>query len=242
VHHCVRRLNPQNAAAISVVVLVALTAGAGAGCRQRMGAPHAAPAGSADRVVDSLLTAGLPERPWSLAGRATFDVEQYRVRGRFRLDVGATGEFALEFSGTTLFGGQREDIVVTMAGDTLRVFDREHARLYEGDAVDELIRQGTGTAGKWAKGVARAAGLSAGDDVVSLERGNDGLAGTLTSGAFLLDLRDGRLTRAVWPDPAQSRTFDDRLEVTYGWRDGRLRELSAILPVRGWRIRLTAVE
>ena len=219
-----------------------LAASIGAGCRQRMGAPHTAPAEDADRVVDSVLTACLPSRPWSLAGRATFDVEQYRVRGRFRLDIGAEGEFLLEFSGTTLFGGQREDIVVTMARDTLRVFDREHARLYEGDEVDEMIRQGTGTVGKWAKGVARAAGIAVGEGVVALERGDDGVAGMLTTGAFRLDLRDGRLTRSVWPDPAESRTFDDRLEVTYGWGDGRLRELSATLPVRGWRIRLEAVD
>ncbi len=237
-----RRSSPHNAAAISLAALVVLAAGLGAGCRQRVGAPRAAPGGNPDRVVDSLLTAGLPERPWSLAGRATFDVEQYRVRGRFQLRVDAAGDLVLEFSGTTLFGGQREDIVVTMARDTLRVFDREHARLYEGDAVDELIRQGTGTAGRWATGVARATGISAGDGVVSLVPVDGGVAGTLTTGAFRLDLADGRLMCAVWPDPAESRTFDDRLEVTYGWRDGRLRELSATLPVRGWRIRLTAAE
>jgi hypothetical protein len=225
-----------------VAALVALAAGAGAGCRQRMGAPGAAPGGNADRVVDSLLVATLPPRPWSLAGRATFDVEQYRVRGRFQLDVGAAGDFQLEFSGTTLFGGQREDIVVTMTRDTLRVFDREHARLYEGEAVDELIRQGTGTAGAWAKGVARAAGISAGDGVVAMEQSDDGVEGKLTTGAFRLYLRDGRLARSVWPDPTESRTFDDRLEVTYGWRDGHLRELAVALPVRGWRIRLDGTD
>lgn len=237
-HRCVRKSNPHNAAAISVATLLALAAFAGVGCRQRLGAPHPAPTGNADGVADSLLAATLPQRPWSMAGRATFDVEQYRVRGRFRLDVGAEGEFLLEFSGTTLFGGQREDIVVTMARDTLRVFDREHARLYEGADVDELIRQGTGTAGAWARGVARAAGISAGGGVVAIEHGDDGVTGTLTTGTFRLDFRDGRLVRSVWPDPAESRTFDDRLEVTYGWRDGRLQEIAATLPVRGWRIRL----
>ena len=169
-HRCVRKSNPHNAAAISVATLLALAAFAGVGCRQRLGAPHPAPTGNADGVADSLLAATLPQRPWSMAGRATFDVEQYRVRGRFRLDVGAEGEFLLEFSGTTLFGGQREDIVVTMARDTLRVFDREHARLYEGADVDELIRQGTGTAGAWARGVARAAGISAGGGVAHVRR------------------------------------------------------------------------
>jgi len=207
-----------------------------------VGAPRVVSTGNADRVVDSLLAASLPTRPWSLAGRATFDVEQYRVRGHFRLDVGAAGDFVLEFSGTTLFGGHREDIVVSLARDTLRVFDREHARYYEGEAVDDLIRQGTGTAGAWGEGVARAVGMSAGDGVVELEHGDDGVAGQLTAGTFRLDIRDGRLVRAVWPDPARSRTFDDRLEVTYDWRDGRLWELAATLPVRGWRIRLERVE
>jgi hypothetical protein len=237
----VRRSSLHNVAVISAIAVVGLAVGI-AGCRQRVGAAGAVSDRDACRTVDSLLASTLPGRPWSLAGRATFDVEEYRVRGRFKLEVNAAGELLLEFSGSTLFGGHREDLVVSLARDTLSVFDREGGRFYQGEEVDDLIRRGTGTGGAWVEGIGRVVGISGCGAVEALERRGTGLAGKFVTGVFRLETDEGRLVRAVWPDPTQAETFDDRLEVTYGWRDGRLCELAATLPVRGWRVRLNGCE
>ena len=108
------------------------------------------------RELDSLLASAGPVRPWGIAGDALLDIEQFRFRGRFRLDVSATGECTLELGGSTLFGGHREDVVVSLIGDSLRVFDRERGRFYEGDELDQLIRDATHADANWSRVVARA--------------------------------------------------------------------------------------
>jgi hypothetical protein len=57
---------------------------------------------------------------------------------------------------------------------------------------------------------------------------------------FRVDLTgERRVERAMWPDPIHDGTFDDRLEVHYEWSDGTLREITASLPARGWRLRMS---
>lgn len=172
-----------------------------------------------------------------MSGHATFDVAQYRVRGHFVLDVGAAGDVTFEFSGTTLFGGHREDMAVSLSGDTLRVFDRERARFYEGEQVDEMIREGTGTSGEWAEAVGRMVGVFSCNGVEGLQRRDAGLSGKVAGGSFRIDTNDGRLERTTWPDPTRADTFDDILQVSYIWRGGRLTDVTAMLPERGWRVR-----
>jgi hypothetical protein len=193
-------------------------------------------------ALDAILTDAMPARPWTLRGHATFDVEDYRVRGRFRLEVLSRDAMLFEFEGTTLFGGHREDVAVTLTGETLRVLDRERGVLYEGTEVDDLVWKGTGTRGGWTGAIREVAGLAPGCDARS-ELSNDGehVSGLTPSGAFVLTLDAGRLVRAWWPDPTSSRTYSDRLDIRYQWDAGALRGVAIALPVRGWRIRLESV-
>jgi hypothetical protein len=104
--------------------------------------------------VDTVFARAFP-RPLEMRGRATFDVETYRVRGRFELRSSANGDAVLEFGGATLLGGHREDVVVSLSGDTLRLLDRERGRYYEGPEVEEMMESGTRTEGDWLLGLRR---------------------------------------------------------------------------------------
>lgn len=191
-------------------------------------------------ALDSTLVRALPPRPWTLRGKATFDVDDYRVRGHFRLTVSRPEQMAFEFEGTTLFGGHREDIAVSLEGDTLRLFDRERGAYYEGAAVDDLIERGTNVRGDWKGAVREAVGFPCSCDGRSeMTRQGDHVSGLVRAGAFVLTLDAWeRVLRASWPDPTGSATYSDRLDVRYEWDGARLRTLTIRLPVRGWRIRL----
>ncbi len=226
-------------AAAVVAVLAAAVAPA---CGPRVAGESRTAAGTrVCAALDTLLAAAMPARPWTFTGLATFDVEDYRVRGRFRLQVISRDDLVFEFEGTTLFGSHREDIAMTLAADTLRVLDRERGALYEGAGVDDLVWQGTGTRGDWVGGIREALGFAPGCDAHS-ELGNDGehVSGLVAAGAFVVTLEGGRVARAWWPDPTSSRTYTDRLEVRYVWESGTLRSITIALPLRGWRIRLEA--
>jgi hypothetical protein len=190
--------------------------------------------------MSSVLTGSLPARPWSMSGHATFDVDQYRVRGRFVLEAGMDGTLSFEFSGSTLLGGHREDVAVVLAGDTLRVFDRERGRFYQGSEVDDMVHDGTGVTGDWVGAIAHTAGTFRCPEVRQVLPTVTGAAGELASGEFRLDVQNGHLVKGTWPDPVRSDTFSDRLEVRYTWRGAGLSELVALLPERGWRVRLEA--
>jgi len=188
--------------------------------------------------VDSFFSNALP-RPTHMKGHATFDVESYRVRGQFRLDLAANGDAVLEFSGSTLLGGHREDAVISLSSDTLRVLDRERGHFYEGDDVTRMIDSGTGARGDWLLALRRA--LASGcPGIETVTVGEDGLSGSGAGGPFSLRLEGGRLVQATWPNPAPSETFRDRLEVRYRWNQGQMQLLEALMPARGWRIRLEA--
>ena len=174
-----------------------------------------------------------------MSGRATFDVDSYRVRGHFRLDLAANGDAVLEFSGSTLLGGHREEAVISLASDTLRVLDRERGRYYEGDEVVRMVEQGTHTRGNWKVALGRV--LASGcPGIETIQADETGLSGSGADGPFSLKAEAGRLAQATWPNPAPSETFRDRLEVRYRWKGGRLDLVEALLPTRGWRIRLEA--
>jgi hypothetical protein len=190
--------------------------------------------------LDSVLARGLPGRPWRCSGKATFDVEEYRVRGRYRLTVSGRQSILFEFEGTMLLGGHREDIAVSLEDDTLRVLDREHGAYYAGDDVNALIQRGTGTGGDWVGAIRALVGYTP-ECSERLEIRGDGehVSGLLDGGAFVLTTDGRRLQRASWPDPTASRTYSDRLDVRYEWDAGRLAGITVSLPKRGWRIKLT---
>lgn len=191
-------------------------------------------------ALDSVLARALPLRPWQCAGRATFDVEDYRVRGRYRLTARSRDSIAFEFEGTMLLGGHREDVAVSLEGDTLRVLDRERGAFYAGPEVDGLIERGTGTRGDWTGTVRATAGFTpACSERLEMRADGEHTSGLIDGRAFVLTAEALRLVRASWPDPTASRTFNDRLDIRYEWDGGRLSAITVALPVRGWRIRLT---
>ena len=176
-----------------------------------------------------------------MSGHARLDVEQFRFRGRFLLELTAEGDATIEFSGSTLFGGHREDMLVSLVDDTLRVFDRERGRFYEGVALDDLIWEGTQTHADWALVVA---------EILMVRRRCEGITGLVFDGDGVQGLEGGepfrivltkemRVGRATWTDPIRDGTFSDRLEVEYDWSEGTLEEITANLPARGWRFRLS---
>lgn len=207
-------------------------------CRQRATGSGLAGA-EACAALDSLWASAGPTRPLSMSGHARLDVEQFRFRGRFRLEQ-TDGGAAIEFSGSTLFGGHREDLVVSLTDDTLRVFDRERGRFYEGTALDDLIWDGTRTRADWAMVVAEVFLVSRRCHAMSaVVFDEDGVRGLEADRPFHIELtRERRIDRATWPDPIHEGTFDDRLEIDYDWSEGALQGLTASLPARGWRVRL----
>lgn len=207
-------------------------------CAPRQDAGGTVHGADACAQVDSFFARALP-RPIEMRGHATFDVDEYRVRGRFELRLAPNGDAAFEFGGATLLGGHREDVAVSLSGDTLRVLDRERGRYYEGAEVEEMMESGTRTAGDWLLGLRRV--LASGcPGVESVRPGEEGLSGSAAGGPFDLRAPSGRLEAATWPNPAPEETFRDRLEVRYHWKNGRMAGIEARLPTRGWRVRLEA--
>lgn len=219
----------------AALFVLALDLLASAGCRQQVaGTLHG---DAAQAAFDSLLAAAVP-RPLAASGDALLDVEQYRFRGHVNVDIDKAGDASIELSGSSLFGGHREDVAVSLADDTLRVLDRERGRFYEGASLDELLWEGTEARADWTLVVERMLALpGSGQGLETLAVDEDGARGATADGTVRLDLERGRLKKAVWPNPVASATFDDRLEVEYAWEAERLREITAILPERGWRVR-----
>ncbi len=188
------------------------------------------------RAVDSLL-AHARLRQVHVRGRATIDVDDYRVRGRFLLDVDADGAMTLAIESTVGMGSRREDVVVAWAADTLRVLDRERGDYWEGEAVDARLAEALDEpvdAGALVRRVLLALRCAAFDGARARA---DGLAGRLEGEPFRVALRHGRPERAEWPAPV-GRDGSERLRVEYRWIDGRLRGLTVRIPGRRWRLRL----
>src|SRR5262245_9394106 len=237
---CAKRSSPRKSALIDsrrrtaafVLVLGVVSA---TGCRQQVAG--SLQGGAAQAAFDSLLSAAMPQ-PLAASGDALLDVEQYRFRGHVNLKTTVEGDAAIELSGSSLFGGHREDVAVSLADDTLRVLDRERGRFYEGDSLDDLLWEGTEARANWPLVVERMLALpGSGEGLQTLAVDENGARGATAEGTIRLDVDRGRLQKAVWPNPIASATFDDRLEVEYAWEGERLREITATLPERGWRVR-----
>jgi len=204
---------------------------------------HSIRGSEACAALDSVLARVLPPQPWECSGKATFDVADYRVRGRYRLAVAGRDSIAFEFEGTMLFGGHREDVAVSLVDDTLRVLDRERGAYYAGAEVDELIQRGTGVSGRWVETVRAIVGFTPScTRRLEMRAGGDHTSGLIDDGAFVLTTDGFRLLRASWPDPTASPTYTDRLDIRYDWDAGGLAGIRAALPKRGWRIVLTLDE
>jgi hypothetical protein len=200
------------------------------------------------RTVDSVLALSGWRDNVAMAGRVTFDVKQYRVRGRFQMTAEPDGDLVFEFSGNMVLGGHHEDVVLSWYDGELRVLDRERGRLYEGADVDGLIAEGLGEG--WdvveliRKVTARDPECSRLSSVdLSGRAGRMRLDGRLDGDSFRLDYDGGRLTKASWPVRVADGS-GDRLEVTYTWKPdpatGEPALAAAVLFLEGrrWRIKL----
>lgn len=200
------------------------------------------------RTVDSVLALSGWRGDIEMTGRVTFDVKQYRVRGRFQLSAEPNGDLVFEFSGNMVLGGHHEDVVLSWYDGELRVLDRERGRLYEGADVDGLIAEGLGEEWNVAELIrmvtARTPDCTRLSSVeLSGRAERTRLDGRLDGESFRLDFAGGRLTDASWPVRAAGGS-GDRLEVTYTWTPasgaGKAALASTVLFLEGrrWRIKL----
>jgi hypothetical protein len=180
-------------------------------------------------------------------GQATVDANQYRMRGKIRLDARAPGQMALEFTSTILFGHEREDFVFSLAGDTLRVIDRERGAYHEGDDAREFLAQSLTGDLDLSQGFLLTLGghPPCGDlSHVRIETSRDGrivCAGERLGEDFRAVFGDGRrLETVVWP--VRSEEYGtDRLRAEYEWDGGaRLVGLVLSLEKREWRCKIKA--
>lgn len=173
-------------------------------------------------------------------GRVTIDVNQYRVRGRYFLLID-DGTVTFEFHSTGIAGGGVEDVVVALAGDTLRVLDRERGEYYEGDEVEKLVAESSDVPVTAAEVVRRVAALPpACQRLAGLETADTGSKGLLDGMSFEVSVSGGRITSAKWETPFPDG--DDRLEVTYRWDGNRLSGMTIFAPAQRWRVKLDATD
>lgn len=204
-------------------------------------------------LLDSLYETSGFARGVTLAGKATVDANQQRLHGKFRLVAAGNGDVTFEFTSTLLFGTQREDFILSLMADTLRVLDRERGALYVGSDAEDFIQQSL----EMEFGVQRALHLTLGGHPPCVEieapterRGTDGsieLQGRLDGERWRLRFGAGRghIEEAQWP-VRLGRGRRDRFVVTYRWmtagqEPARLDEIEMELDGREWRCRLVSV-
>lgn len=187
-----------------------------------------------------------------MSGKATFDIEQYRVRGQFGLATGPGGDFIFELSSSVMFGSQREDLVVSSADGMLRVLDRERGRYYEGAEIDRLLSQDL----ELDINCAELISMVLGGQIPCRSLDETGLSGPNTGdGQFvfaarreqqpvklMFEAKSGRLVRLEWPiQRTGGRNAQLRVDYDWGPGSGGGLELTAmVLKVdsEGWRIML----
>jgi hypothetical protein len=215
-----------------------------------------APAGRWDsspcETLDSLYASSGFEKPLSVAGQATVDANQFRMRGKIRLDARAPGELVFEFTSTILFGHEREDFVFSLVGDTLRIVDRERGVYHEGEDAGSFLAQSLETDLDIAWALWLAFGGHPPCDELSGIRVEMASAGEILctgkrlGGQFRVVFGAGhrRLEEVVWPVRSDQYGVD-RLRVEYEWEtddSGRevLDGLVVSLEIREWRCKIRA--
>jgi hypothetical protein len=232
----------KNGSVAAVVLILISTACAHFGRRGGMLPPGDEPCA----VLDSALaSSGLRDR-LDLKGKVTIDVNQYRVRGRFNLLLTREGDMVFEMNSTTLLGGHREDAVLSLHADTVRVLDRERGRLYQGEEVDALVEEGTDAAidlrELLRRVLARPVGCARVSGLRRSGRSGGDFDGRLGGGDFELRFERGRLCGAKWPLPLSGGAPGERFDCTYSWVGGRLDAFVVHVRDSGWRIKLTDIE
>ena len=216
------------------------------GCASRVAIDRS----SACAMLDSLYSTSGFEAPIRMAGKATIDANQQRIRGKFTLHAKPSGDVVLEFTSSLLFGSRREDFLFSLVDDTLRVLDRERGMYYEGDDAEEFVKHSL----EMEFGVRDALVLALGKHppCESMERidykaGSGGevrFSGRTANGSFrvVFAAQDKRLQQVIWPVALDHGTMD-HLEVEYRWSADdsgrpRLEGVTMRLEKREWRCRL----
>lgn len=197
--------------------------------------------------IDSLFRATSAAGAFTVSGRTTIDINQYRVRGRFSLEVSDSGNVLLEYTSSGVMGGGHEDVAFSLYDDTLRVLDRERGRFYQGEQVSELIRSGIDVDCDATALVKRVFATPPPCDEISeaqiVAGARTELSGRFRGGRFQAQFVQGRLTHAVWPG-LFSNSGTGNLELTYRWKEGsalrRLQQLVLWVEARRWRVVLNA--
>jgi hypothetical protein len=205
------------------------------------------------------------QSPYSLQGKARFDVNQYRLKGRFVLKVrpmnpgamgpdnigNAVGPFGelkvLDFVSSSYFGSHREDMTISLSGRDLVVFDRERGRYFKDEEAIELIRDATLIHGNVREIINLALGHA--PDCGSLQRVSVKAArtgGLLFEGEtrgrkfkFDFSAPGKKVREIVWPIEMDRGRMED-IRITYLWaRNGQALE-SILLAFRNgkWQIKL----
>ena len=202
-------------------------------------------------LLDSMYQHSGFEIPLLVNGKATFDAEQHRVRGKILLDIRPGSDLILEFSSSQLFGSQREDFLFSFLADTLRVLDRERGSYYEGDEADQFLAETLRMGFSLREEMKTVLGVHPGcdrlDDLRVKQRsgGDTVFDGELSGSRFRVVFSGdrGRLKEIVWP-VRTLRGSVDQMTVTYDWEPDshgghRLEGLTLWLEDREWRCRIT---
>lgn len=204
-------------------------------------------------VLDSLLASSGLGSPVSIAGHATVDANQFRMRGKILLEASGAGHIVFEFTSTVLFGQAREDFVFSLSSDTLLIVDRERGAVYEGEEAVRFLAESLEADFDVPQALSFAFGGRPPCSELSEIR-----CGARASGAVscegdrfgkpfraVFGEKGGRLEEVEWP-VRSDRYGGDRLRVQYEWTaDGGVDSLSGVvlsLEVRGWRCKIRASE
>ncbi len=202
--------------------------------------------------LDSLFQHSGFEVPITLHAKVTVDADQYRIRGKSRIETKPTGDISFDFSSSVFFGAHREDFFFSIVADTLRILDRERGQYYESADAARYMEDilGMDFDAKTVMLIALGRTPSC-DEIESLRRearanGEVRFVGEVTGQPFevVFGAEHRRLKEISWPLRREKRR--DQVRVTYQWTKGNdagftLRQVVIRLLEREWRCKITAV-
>jgi len=204
-------------------------------------------------VLDSLLGSSGLGAPVSIAGHATVDANQFRMRGKILLEARGPSDIVFEFTSTLLFGQNREDFVFSLSSDTLRIVDRERGAFFEGEDAVRFLAESLEADFDVPQTLELAFGSHPPCGELSEIRYDVESSGEVVCRGTRFDKpfravfgrEHGRLEEVDWP-VRSVRYGGDRLHVDYEWRTGgggqTLSGVVLWLEGREWRCKIRSSE